>query len=140
LARVRGTALGALAHQDLPFEKIVEAVNPPRDPSRNPIVQVNLRVEGREPEVRLRDVPSEPLVLDPGIARFDLAIELAESDRGLQGYLEYDSALFDRSTAVIFARDFVEVLEAAIATPDRPLTNLGPVRRIGARGKSTAVG
>jgi non-ribosomal peptide synthetase component F len=133
LGRVREIALEALAHQDLPFEKIVEAVNPPRDASRNPLVQVNLRVEGREPEVRLRGVRSEPLVLDPGIARFDLAIELGMTDDGLEGYLEYDSALFEHSTAVTFARDFLEILEAVIDLPDRPLTELAPVRRIRAR-------
>jgi pipecolate-incorporating enzyme len=140
LGRVRETVLGALAHQDLPFEKIVEAVNPPRDPSRNPLVQVNLRVEGREPEVRLRGVRSKPLALDPGVARFDLAIELAATDNGLEGYLEYDSALFDRSTAVAFACDFLEILEAVIASPDVPLAELAPVRRIRARGERVAIG
>ena len=58
---------------------------PPRDPSRNPLVQVNLRVEAREPEVRLRGVSSEPILLDPGIARFDIAIELGITDEGLDG-------------------------------------------------------
>jgi len=140
LGRVRETALGALAHQDLPFEKTVEAVNPPRDPSRNPLVQVNLRVEGREPEIRLHGLRCEPLALDPGIARFDLAIELAVTGDGLEGYLEYDSALFDRATAVTFARDFVEILEAVSASPDRPLAELAPVRRIRARGGSARIG
>jgi pipecolate-incorporating enzyme len=134
LGRVRETALGALAHQDLPFEKIVEAVNPPRDPTRHPLVQVSLRVEGSEPDVRLRGLRSEPLALDPGIARFDLAVELGVTDEGLAGYLEYDAALFDRSTAVTLARDFVEILEAVLASPDRPLTELAPMRRIRASG------
>jgi Condensation domain len=140
LGRVRETALGALAHQDLPFETIVQTVNPPRDPSRNPLVQVNLRVEGREPELRLAGVRSAPLVLDPGIARFDLAIELGVTDDGLEGYLEYDSALFDRATAVTFARDFLDILTAVIASPDRPLAELEPVRQIRARGGSAASG
>lgn len=135
LVRVRETALGALAHQDLPFEKIVEAVNPPRDASRNPLVQVNLRVEGREPELSLHGLRSERLVIDPGIARFDLAIELAPTDDGLEGYLEYDSALFDRPTAVAFTRDFVDVLEAAIASPDAPLVEVAPVCEIRARSR-----
>jgi Condensation domain len=138
LGRVRETALGALAHQDLPFETIVQTVNPPRDPSRNPLVQVNLRVEGREPVLRLSGVRSEPLVLDPGTARFDLAIELGVTDDGLEGYLEYDSALFDQSTAVTFACDFREILEAVIASPDRPLAELAPFQRIRARGGSSA--
>src|SRR3989440_4656816 len=129
LGRVREAVLGTLAHQDLPFEKIVEAVNPPRDASRNPLVSVNFRVEGREPEGRLRGAASELLTPDTGIARFDLAIELGVTDEGLAGYLEYDAALFDRSTAVTLARDFAEILEAGIASPDRPLTAVAPVRR-----------
>jgi hypothetical protein len=140
LGRVRETALGALSHQELPFEKLVEAVNPPRDPSRNPLVQVNLRVEGREPEIRLRGMSSKAILLDPGIARFDLAIELGATDDGLRGYLEYDSALFERSTAATLAREFVEVLAAAIAAPDRPLTELPTVRRIRAHRNRTGSG
>jgi len=133
VGRVRETALGVYEHQDLPFEKVVQAVRPPRDPGRNPLVQVNMRVEGPEPELRLRGVRSEPIALDPGIARFDLAIELARSGEGFAGYLEYDAALFDRDTAVAFAGDFGLVLEAAAAFPDEPIADLEPVRRIRAR-------
>jgi non-ribosomal peptide synthetase component F len=128
--RVRATALGVYAHQDLPFERVVEAVAPARDPSRNPLVQANLRVEGREPAVSLRGVRATPLVVDPGIARFDLAIELGATDDGFAGYLEYDSALFEPATAVRFAQDFQTVLAAVVSSPDRPLGALGPVRGI----------
>jgi hypothetical protein len=130
IGRVRESALGVYEHQELPFEKIVEVVGPPRDASRNPLVQVNLRVEGREPQLRLRGVDCEPLAIDPGIARFDLAIELGATDDGLAGYLEYDVALFDDATAASYARDFVAILEAAVATPDAPLQGLEPIREI----------
>jgi non-ribosomal peptide synthetase component F len=133
--RVRETAVGVYAHQDLPFEKIVEAVKPPRDISRNPLVQVNLRVEGREPELRLGAMRCEPIPIEPGIARFDLAIELGETDDGWAGYLEYDTALFEPATAARYAADFGEVLASAVAAPDRPIDELEPVREIRARAR-----
>ena len=133
--RVRDTALGVYAHQDLPFEQIVQAVKPRRDPSRNPLVQVNMRVEGREPELTLAGVAVEPIPLDPGIARFDLAIELGQTDDGYEGYLEYDTALFDQDTAAAYAADFVAVLQALVASPERPIDELEPVQRIRGRGR-----
>ncbi len=133
VGRVRETALGVYAHQELPFEKIVEAAKPRRDPSRNPLVQVNLRVEGREPVLALRGVDVLPIPLDPGIARFDLAIELGETDDGYDGYLEYDVALFDAETAAGYARDFIAILDQATEHPDIPLGRLTAVRAAGQR-------
>jgi Condensation domain len=130
IGRVRETALGVYQHQDLPFEKIVEALKPRRDASRNPLVQVNLRVEGAEPELRLSRLRCEPISLDPGIARFDLAIELGVTDDGYAGYLEYDTSLFEPATAAALARSFVSVLEAAVGSPDLPLVELAPMREI----------
>jgi hypothetical protein len=131
--RVRETSLGVYAHQELPFEKIVEALNPRRDASRNPIVQVNMRVEGREPEIALRGLEVEPIRLDPGIARFDLAIELGETEDGYEGYLEYDTALFHAASADAYARDFTAVLGDAVEHPDTPLSELAAVREAGGR-------
>jgi hypothetical protein len=138
IGRVRATALGVYEHQDMPFEKVVEAVKPPRDPSRNPLIQVNMRVEGLEPALRFRDLVSEPVPVDPGIARFDLAIELGLTEDGYAGYLEYDAALFDSATAAMFATDYVEILESAVAAPDRALAELEPIRAIRARLGSRA--
>jgi hypothetical protein len=130
VGRVRETALGVYQHQDLPFERIVEAVAPPRDPSRNPLVQVNMRVEGREPELRLDGLSCETLTVDPGIARFDLAIELGASDDGYDGYLEYNVHLFTPATAHRLAEHYVELLRAVVAAPDAPLDELELVRKI----------
>jgi Condensation domain len=133
VGRVRETALGVYAHQELPFEKIVEAVAPPRDPSRNPLVQVNMRLEGDEPQLRLGGTSCEPIALDPGIARFDLAIELAPDGDGYAGYLEYDTALFQASTAEAFASDFLAISEAMVASPDQPIAELSSVIEIRGR-------
>lgn len=130
IRRVRETALGVYQHQDLPFEQIVEAVRPKRDPSRNPLVQVNMRVEGREPELRLEGLRSEPIEIDPGLARFDLAIELGAGDDGYEGYLEYDTALFTQARAQAFAREFIAILAGATASPDTRLVELEPVRAV----------
>jgi Condensation domain len=116
--RVRETAVGVYAHQDLPFDQIVQAVSPARDPSRNPLVQVNMRVEGAEPELQLQDVTVERLEVDPRIARFDLAIELSADGDGYAGYLEYDTALYEPATAERFAANFAAILGRMAASPD----------------------
>lgn len=130
IGRVRATSLGAYAHQELPFEKLVEALNPRRDASRTPIVQVNMRVEGREPELSLRGLEVTPIRLDPGIARWDLALELGEAAEGYEGYLEYDTALFGAASAASYAHDFTVVLDDAVEHPDMPLAVLASVREI----------
>jgi non-ribosomal peptide synthetase component F len=134
---VRQTAIGVYEHQDLPFEKIVEAAKPPRDPSRNPLVQVNIRVEGHEPELRFRGVRCEAIPLDPGIARFDLAIELGATDDSFAGYLEYATSLFAPSTAATLAEDFVRIVDAVVSSPAASLDQLDPVREIRRRARVT---
>ena len=133
MRRVRDTAIDVYAHQDLPFEKIVEAVRPPRDVGRNPLAQVNMRLEPREPELRLSGLESQPISIDPGIARFDLAIELGETDDGWAGYLEYDAALFDPQRAAAYAGDFVAILSDCVQSPDSPLADHASIRAIRAR-------
>jgi acyl-CoA synthetase (AMP-forming)/AMP-acid ligase II len=125
LRRVRETALGAYAHQDLPFEKVVEAVRPPRDPSRNPIFQANFRVQNAPPaHLQLPGLACSPLEIDPGIARFDLALDLWVTPDGLGGYLEYSTDLFARATIVQLAADFEKLLGALVAQPETPLSRL----------------
>jgi non-ribosomal peptide synthetase component F len=128
--RVRETAVGVYANQDLPFDQIVQAVNPSRDLSRNPLVQVDMRVQGPDAELRLQDVVVEPLEFDPQIARFDLAIELSADGDGYAGYLEYDTALYEASTAERIAADFLALLESVAKAPDAPVpTSLAQAAR-----------
>ncbi len=124
LRRIRTVALGVYAHQELPFDLIVAAANPPRDLSRTPLVQVNFRLEGAEPLLALEALHNVPVPIDPGIARFDLAVEVAPTPAGLAGYLEYDTALFERHSATRFSAEFTAVCAAAGAAPDRPLADL----------------
>ncbi|MFI9584382.1 amino acid adenylation domain-containing protein [Streptomyces sp. NPDC052236] len=121
--RVRDTDLAAYAHQDVPFERLVEELNPARSLSRNPFFQVMLSHNEALPGAD--DVPSlgiRPVTLTTGTAKFDLAIDLYDSaGDGLTGSVEYSSDLFDRETAVGLADRFVRFLEAVTTDPDQPI-------------------
>lgn len=122
LARARETALGAYAHQDLPFEKVVEAAAPKRDPSYNPLFQVNFRAQATErPGPDLAGLRAEPVSIDIGFSRFDLALELVLGAEALSGYFEYDRDLFDDAMISAFKEDLGALLAALGADPDMPI-------------------
>ncbi|HEV2733815.1 MAG TPA: amino acid adenylation domain-containing protein, partial [Longimicrobiaceae bacterium] len=125
LRRAGDAATGAMAHQQVPFERLVEELRPERDPSRAPLVQVVLAFQ---------NVPGEPLALpgvrvdaaevDTGTAKFDLTLFLYEDAAGLRGRLEYAADLFDAATAARFAEHYARLLASALAEPDRPACTL----------------
>ena len=124
LGRVRTADLAAYAHQDLPFERLVEELNPERSPARNPLFQVMVSYLEPDPGagLRLSGVDAEPLLPESGTAQFDLAfVLLAEPGGELRGGLEYAADLFDRGTADRVAERLVRLLDAATAEPDRPI-------------------
>ncbi|HEX8272438.1 MAG TPA: amino acid adenylation domain-containing protein [Longimicrobiaceae bacterium] len=123
--RVREAAFGAFAHQDLPFEKIVEELKPERDPSRPPLFQVVFA---------LQNAPGDAM-RSPGLewsgwggegrtAKYDLSLVLVETKDGLAGVLEYNTDLFDRATAERMGAELGIVLEAVAAAPDLPVADL----------------
>lgn len=119
MRRARETALGAYAHQDLPFEKLVEALRPKRDPSYNPLFQVNFRAQATErPALRLIGIQAEPIAIDIGFSRFDLALELELREHELTGYFEYDRDLFDEDTLSALVEDLAALLAAVGSDPD----------------------
>lgn len=121
----RGTTLAAFEHQELPFEKVVEAVAPRRDPSVNPLFQVNFRVQTSPPRpLRLPGLDIRPIGLDIGFARFDLALELSLQADGIYGYIEYNEALFEPATAADFGRGFESLLRDGLRHPDVPVSAL----------------
>ncbi|MFI6064769.1 amino acid adenylation domain-containing protein [Micromonospora sp. NPDC051227] len=128
LARVRDAVLGAYEHQDVPFEQVVEAVRPPRDPSRTPLFQVMLSAQNL-PE-RTDAVPglSVGVTEPPGrVAKFDLTVawdEVPSATGELRGTMEYDVDLFDRDTAERLAHSYRTLLESALSTPDAPVSTL----------------
>ena len=128
---VRKTTADALAHQELPFEKLVECLKLRRDPGFNPLFQVNFRAQA---ETRaLLELPgvttAGAVPVDLGFSRFDLALELRVDDGVLSGYFEYDEDLFDVSTIDALRADLEELLRRAIAAPDTRILALLPGRR-----------
>ncbi|MGZ3457554.1 MAG: amino acid adenylation domain-containing protein, partial [Archangium sp.] len=125
LARVKETTLGAYAHQDLPFEKLVEELRPERDPSRPPLFQVMLDLQQDPlPELALPGLELRVLEVDRRTAKFDLTLFLTDSARGLTGSLEYDTDLFDGSTAARMLGHLRVLLEGITAHPEHRLSEL----------------
>jgi hypothetical protein len=131
LRRARVAALGAYAHQELPFEKVVEAVAPKRDPGYNPLFQVNFRAQATErPPLRLTGVEVEAIAVDIGFSRFDLALEVEAAGGALRGYIEYDKDLFDQATILGFEQSLRLLLEQVVEDPETPILALAlPSRR-----------
>ncbi|HTI27792.1 MAG TPA: condensation domain-containing protein, partial [Kutzneria sp.] len=124
VARVRATALSALANQDVPFEKLVEELAPHRSTSRHPLFQVMLTVQNTaRGTLELPDVRVEAMPAGLAAAKFDLDVNLAEEfdDRGtpagLRGVLIAAADLFDQETADRLARQFVRVLRTVVTDP-----------------------
>ncbi|MBW4702075.1 MULTISPECIES: non-ribosomal peptide synthetase [unclassified Micromonospora] len=135
LGRVRETDLAAFAHQDVPFERLVEVLNPPRSMVRHPLFQTMLAlntVDQVEKMGGVRELPGLTVAAEPvatGSVMVDLRFSLAEKPRpaghtpaGLAGHLEYSTDLFDTATATRLADWFVRVLTAVTAAPDRPVS------------------
>jgi amino acid adenylation domain-containing protein len=121
LERVRAAALDAYAHQDLPFEKLVEELSPDRDLSRNPLVQVIFQLfeAGANPSAgALRAGTSLP----SRTSLFDLRVDLAPGPGGLAGRVEYDVDLFEPATIERFVAQYERLLEQVADDPDRPLS------------------
>ncbi|HKH45887.1 MAG TPA: amino acid adenylation domain-containing protein, partial [Thermoanaerobaculia bacterium] len=126
LGRVRETALGAFAHQDLPFERLVEELVTERGGGYPPLIQVMLTLQNAPlAPLELPGLTVCPLALEGGAAKLDLTLLFEDTPAGLAGWLEYDAALFDRSTAQRLLARFAGLLESAVAEPDRELAELG---------------
>ena len=125
LARVRETALDAYAHQELPFEKLVEELSPERDMSRNPLIQVMFALQNvPHAELTLPGLETTRLDLDTTTAKFDLTLSLTEQPEGLSGVIEYATDLFDATTIARLAGHFTTLLEGTVADPETPIAEL----------------
>ena len=131
IARVRASNLAAYDHQDLPFERLVEAVNPTRSAARHPLFQVMLALQNNAP-VSL-DLPGLSVSSEPGAfatAQFDLSVSLDEARSpegeplGISGSIDYATDLFDRGSIEALAARLVRLLETAVAGPDRSIGSL----------------
>ncbi|MGW5904913.1 amino acid adenylation domain-containing protein [Streptomyces althioticus] len=131
VARVRETDLAAYAHQDVPFERLVEVLNPKRSPARHPVFQTMLTFNNtdRRPGdgLRLPGLDAESLSADTGTAKFDLLFSFAERydgdgrPAGLGAGLEFSTDLFDPDTAETLVARLLRLLDAVTAVPDRAI-------------------
>jgi amino acid adenylation domain-containing protein len=128
LRQVREASLGAYAHQDLPFEKLVEELHPDRDLSRSPLFQVTIALQNAPlPAAELEGLTLVPVEMPAAVAKFDLSFVLAAADEGeggLFGVLQYATDLFDATTAARLAGHLEVLLAGAAAEPGGPLAEL----------------
>ncbi|MFP2902228.1 amino acid adenylation domain-containing protein, partial [Corallococcus sp. 4LFB] len=125
LGRVKDVTLGAYAHQELPFEKLVEALQPPRRPGLAPFFQVALTLQNTlTTALELPGVTFKPLDTASGTSRFDVSLTFSEGPSGLTGLLEYRTDLYDEATVTRLMEHLRLLLEAAVAQPAKRLSTL----------------
>nr|WP_326491738.1 non-ribosomal peptide synthetase [Myxococcus stipitatus] len=129
LTRVRDTTLGAYEHQEMPFEKLVEALQPVRDPSRTPLFQVTFALHSEPlPDVSLPGLSLHPLEQGHGAVRFDLELHLTRLPDGFRGGLNYGTALFSRDTIERMSRQLEGLLAEVVRAPDARLSQVSLLR------------
>ncbi|MFJ8231219.1 amino acid adenylation domain-containing protein, partial [Streptomyces sp. NPDC094448] len=130
LTRTRETNLAAYTHQDIPFERLVEALNPERSPSRHPLFQTmlnpNVLTSTVTSDMEFGDLKAAHHPTTTGTSRFDLSLSYAElgDKEGIKAALEFSADLFDQESAELLSRRFVRVLEALVTAPD---THIGHI-------------
>ncbi|SNB79984.1 non-ribosomal peptide synthetase [Pseudomonas sp. LAIL14HWK12:I4] len=127
LQQVKQTVLGAQAHQDLPFEQLVEALQPDRSLSHNPLFQVMYNHQRQGRDQRTRQVPGldiEGLFWESHSASFDLTLDTVEGEDGLWASLTYACDLFDAATIERLGRHWLTLLRSLVADPSRCIAAL----------------
>ncbi|MBK9111629.1 MAG: amino acid adenylation domain-containing protein [Nitrospira sp.] len=140
LERVREVVLGGQEHQELPFEELVDALKPARALSHSPLFQVLFALQTTLAEaVRLPGLHVEITEVDAAAAKFDLSLDMAETEAGLEGAFEYNTDLFDAATVARMAGHFQTLLAGIVATPDCRLHEL-PLLSVEERQEALLVG
>ncbi|MCL5225673.1 non-ribosomal peptide synthetase [Pseudomonas nunensis] len=125
LQQARGVALGAQEHQDLPFEQVVELLNPPRSLAHSPLFQVLFAWEqDQDSDLVLSGLEVSPVESSHHVAKFDLQLALHERDGQIVGGLEYASGLFEPATVAQFGEYLRRVLTQMVENPEQPLTTV----------------
>jgi len=125
LGSVRKVALQAYTHQDLPFEQLVQTLQPTRDLSYTPLFQVMFVLDdARVPSVKLPELTVSSYSVEIGTAKFDLTLSMENTADGLAGVWEYNADLFDKATIARMAGHFQTLLEAIVANPQQKVSSL----------------
>ena len=144
LQRVKPVTLGAYAHQDIPFDHLVQALHPDHKPGQNPFFQVLFNLQNTPNLDRsLPGLTLTPIELDNGTSKFDLFLELAEQPAGMSGYFEYSTDLFRAETITRMSHHLINLLNAIVANPDcsiaaLPLLSETELHQIAAWNKTQA--
>jgi amino acid adenylation domain-containing protein len=125
LRQVREVSLGAFAHQDLPFEQLVEALQPERNMSHSPLFQVAFVMLNTSTEaLELPGLKMQPFRVEDSTAKYDLTLFVVESQAGLTANLEYSTDLFDASTIRRMLQHLAMLLESIVADPNQRVSAL----------------
>ncbi|MGH9759299.1 MAG: non-ribosomal peptide synthetase, partial [Blastocatellia bacterium] len=125
MARVKETALAGYAHQDAPFEKLVEDIQPERDISRTPLFQVMFVLQPPMPSWKMTDVTVTPWVLEGKTSKFEITLSIIEQSNGrLQGWLEYNTNLFDAAMMERLIGHYETLLKSMAAAPSERVSRL----------------
>ena len=125
LTQVKETSLGAYAHQEFPFDKLVEELQPQRDLSHMPIIQAMFALQNTPKEaIELAGLTITPLHIESGTTQFDLSLNVWERDAILTGYLSYRSDLFDAATIKRMLTHFQTLLASIVNQPDEHVSAL----------------
>ena len=125
LGRVREVTLGAFAHQDVPFEMLVQELQPERDTSRTPLFQVMFSLQNAPlPPLRMSNIEISLLDDETEVSPFDLSFDVTERADGLVCILEYNTDLFDAATVSRMLNHFAVLLDAAVTDPSASLSGL----------------
>ncbi len=118
-------ALNAIAHQDLPFEKVVEIVNPDRSSNANPIFQVGFTWQNNlEVPIKLEGIISEKIRSKEGTSIFDISFYMWENGDSIEGEMEYNVDILSRDTVVRFRDNFINLLHSVVENPDLPVSDI----------------
>jgi amino acid adenylation domain-containing protein len=125
MVRVREVALGAYEHQDVPFEKLVEVLQPDRDLSRSPLIQVTFQLRNYPSRlVQPLELAVEPFELHSGIAKFDLSLALSNETDGLKAEIEYNPDLFESATIARMLGHFQTLLKGIVTNQEQRISEL----------------
>jgi non-ribosomal peptide synthetase component F/acyl carrier protein len=125
LVRVRDGVLAAYNHQEVPFGKLVETLQPERDLSYSPLFQVMFALQNTPmPSLKFSGLTLTPLAVNNGTAKFDLTLDLSETSNGIDGFIEYNTDLFDGETIARMVGHLQTLLAGIVANPDRQLSDL----------------
>jgi amino acid adenylation domain-containing protein len=125
ITQVQQVVLDAYANQDVPFEQVVEVLQPARSPSYNPLFQVMFALENMSLDaLDLADISMTPEIIEQGTAKFDLSLLMFETQQGIIGSLEYNTDLFNETTIARMVGHFETLLEGIVANPQQRVSEL----------------